>query len=67
MFGILGLLSAFSSLSAEFATRHITSGLEDWSQQMDQKYGKDEMTPEQAGKAVGDFLKGLQQMQQKGQ
>jgi len=67
VFGVLGLLFALSSLSMELTARHISSDLEGWSQQMEQKYGNpDEMTPEDAGKAVGEFLKGLQQMQQKG-
>ncbi|MDX8408179.1 MAG: YIP1 family protein [Mariprofundaceae bacterium] len=66
VFGVLGLLFALSSLSIEMAAHKMQSGMQDWSQQMEQKMGNpDEMTPEEAGKAVGDFLKGMQQMQQK--
>lgn len=67
VFGALALLGAFSSLSAEYTARHLGDSLEGWSQRMEEKYGNpDDMTPEQAGKAVGEFLKGLQQMQQQG-
>jgi len=67
VFGVIGLLLAFSSLSMEFTVRHLGSDMNAWSRQMEKKYGNaDEMTPEEAGKAVGDFLKGLQQMQQQG-
>jgi len=66
VFGVLGLLFAFSSLSMEMGMRKMQSGFENWSQQTNQKIGNpDEMTPEQAGKAVGDFLKGMQKRQGK--
>jgi len=68
VFGVLGLLGAFSMLSGEYAVRQLGDSMEGWSQQMEEKYGNpEEMTPEEAGKAVGEFLKGLEQMQQKGQ
>lgn len=68
VFGILGLLFAFSSLSMEMAAHRMQSGLQDWSRQMGQKSGnQDRMTPEEAGKAVGGFLKGMQQMQKENQ
>ena len=54
VFGLLGLLIALSMLSAELAARRIAGGLEGWSQ-------RGEVTPEEAGRAVGEFLKGLQQ------
>lgn len=68
VFGILGLVFAVMGIGAEKAGREIASSFENMSRQMDQKSGNpEEMTPEEAGKAVGDFLKGMQQMQQKGQ
>ncbi len=67
VFGVLGFLAAFSALSGEYAVRHLGSSMEGWSQQMEEKYGNPEdMTPEEAGRAVGEFLKGLEQMQQGG-
>ncbi|MDQ7012113.1 MAG: YIP1 family protein, partial [Mariprofundaceae bacterium] len=67
VFGVLALLGAFSTLGAEYTARHLGDSLEGWSQRMEEKYGNpDDMTPEQAGKAVGEFLKGLEQMQQQG-
>ncbi len=68
VFGILGLVFAVMGIGAEKAGREIAGSFENMSGQMEQNYGNpDEMTPEEAGKAVGDFLKGMQQMQQKGQ
>lgn len=62
VFGIIGLLFAFISLSMETAGRKMTGEMEGWQQQMDEKYGNPEdMAPEEAGKAMGEFLKGLQQ------
>lgn len=62
VFGILGLLSAFMSIGAEKAARDMTGGYEGWSRQMEKKYGNpDEMTPEEAGKALGEMLKGFKQ------
>ncbi len=67
VFGILGLLAAFMGIGAEKAGREMTNSLEGWSKQMEDKYGDpDEMTPEQAGKALGEFMKGIQQMQKEG-
>jgi len=64
VFGILGLILAFMGIGAEKTGRDFNNSLEGWSQQMEEKYGDpDEMTPEQAGEALGDFLKGMQKMQ----
>lgn len=66
VFGVLGLLFAFSSLSMEMGMRKMQSGFENWSRQTNQRSGNpDEMTPEQAGKAVAGFLKGMQKSQGK--
>jgi len=66
VFGILGLVLALMGISAEYTGRQMVNSLESWNKQVEEKYGnQDEMTPEQAGKAVGDFLKGMQQRQQK--
>jgi len=69
VFGILGLLLALMGLSAEHAGRQMVGGMQGWSQQMEQKYGDpDQMTPEEAGKALGEIMKGMQQgMQKNGQ
>jgi len=60
-FGGLALLMVLSSLSMEFAAHRMTSGLENWRQQsnVDQLQDLDKMSPEEAGKAVGQFLKGF--------
>ncbi|MDX8402638.1 MAG: YIP1 family protein [Mariprofundaceae bacterium] len=67
VFGVLALLGAFSTLSAEYAARHIGEDLEEWSQRMEEQYGNpDEMTPEEAGKALGEFLRGLEKARPEG-
>lgn len=67
VFGILGLLFAFMGVGAEKAGREMSGSLEGWSQQMNEKYGDpDKMTPEEAGKALGDFMQGFQQRQKEG-
>jgi len=61
VFGILGLLFTFMGIGAEKAGREMSGSLEGWSKQMEEKYGDpDEMTPEEAGKMLGEFMKGMQ-------
>ncbi len=57
VFGALGAILAITNLSGEIAGRRLASGLGALEQQLE----SGEMTPEQAGQAVGEFLKGLQQ------
>ena len=60
VFGVIGCLLALSGVSMEHAGRQMmNSGLQDFSEQM----REDEMTPEEAGKALGEFLKGLEESQ----
>ena len=59
VFGILGALLALNGIVMERAGRQMTSNMQEWSDKM--KEG--DMTPEEAGKALGDFLKGLEQSQ----
>jgi hypothetical protein len=62
VFGILGLLVAFMGLGGEKAGREMEGSIEGWTRQMEQKYSNpDEMTPEQAGKVLGEMLKGFKQ------
>lgn len=57
VFGAIAALFALISIGSQFAARKVTSGLNKWEQEMG-KTG--EMTPEEAGKAMGEFLKGLE-------
>jgi hypothetical protein len=64
-FGAIGAVLAISSLSVEIAARKMMRGMGEW-QQSNQRVLKDmdkldEMSPEEAGKALGQFLKGLGQ------
>ncbi|MDF1581409.1 MAG: YIP1 family protein [Desulfuromonadales bacterium] len=59
VFGIFGLILALSSLGMEAAGGKMQESAASWQQQFD----NNERTPEEAGKAVGEFLKGLQNSQ----
>jgi hypothetical protein len=69
VFCILAAILIVTNISAEIATRQMISDVEG----LQKKFGKigkqfqdsDEMTPEQAGKAMGDFFKALEQTAQK--
>ena len=51
VFGILGAILLFSNLSAEWAARRLQA-----------RFGNiEEMSPEEAGQALGEFLRGVQQ------
>jgi len=61
-FSIIGALFAATSLSAEIAGRKLSRGAEKWQQQIRSDAAPmEEMTPEEAGKAVGAFLKSLEE------
>ncbi|MFQ5444546.1 MAG: YIP1 family protein [Desulfobacterales bacterium] len=64
VFGVLGALLVVFNLSSEIATRKMHSDLEGMRKQFEgvgkQLEDVGEMTPEEAGKAVGDFLKGFE-------
>lgn len=61
VFGILAALAIISNISNEIATRKMASSAEQFARQFKGLENVDEMTPEQAGKALGEFLKGLQE------
>jgi hypothetical protein len=64
-FGAICAFFAVTSLSAEYAGRKMVKGMEAWQKEhqstLKQLEGLQDMTPEEAGKAMGEFLKGLQQ------
>lgn len=68
VFGILGALLVVFNLSSEIATRKMQSQLKGMTKQFEgvgkQLEDAGEMTPEEAGKAVGDFLKGFEKATQ---
>jgi len=57
VFGILGALLIVTNLSSEMAARHMTSQFENVGGSFE-KF--EDMSPEEAGEAVGNFLKGLE-------
>jgi hypothetical protein len=61
VFGILGALGLLMSINAERAQREMASNMEQYSRAMEESM-KDlgEMTPEEAGRAVGEFMKGME-------
>ena len=57
VFGILGALAAISSIGSQHAARQAVQEMDKWENNM----GKlEEMSPEEAGRKVGEFLKGLE-------
>lgn len=67
VFGVLGAILAIIAVGGEKTGRYMQESAGNWQQQIEQGLQPDgeEMSPEEAGKAVGDFLKGLQDSQQK--
>ncbi len=64
VFGTLGAIIIVMNIGTEIATRRMASQVEGWQQQFE-TFGKQigqpgDRTPEEAGKAVGDFLKGIE-------
>ena len=61
VFGILGALGLVMSINAERTQREMASSMEQYSRAMEESI-KDmgDMTPEEAGRAVGEFMKGMQ-------
>jgi hypothetical protein len=56
-FGILFAVLALVNVKAQIASRSAQKEIEKWGGQVEKM---NEMTPEQAGKAMGEFLKGMQ-------
>ena len=64
VFGILALIGLILNVSGEYSARHFAARMEQLSHNMKDI---DKMSPEEAGKAVGDFIKGMQNSQQQQQ
>jgi hypothetical protein len=64
VFGIIGALMILFQLRAEYTTRHLSAQMAELGKSMENMQN---MSPEEAGKAVGDFLKGMEQSQKKDQ
>ncbi|MCK9469892.1 MAG: YIP1 family protein [Porticoccaceae bacterium] len=58
VFGILGLLMLISNVSTEYATRNAVSKLEQYQSSFEQLQ---HMDPDEAGRKLGEFLKGIEQ------
>ncbi|MFN2368820.1 MAG: YIP1 family protein [Desulfurivibrionaceae bacterium] len=67
-FGALCAIMAITSVSMEIAARKISKGMENWQQtnqaQFDSLDKLEEMSPEEAGQAMGQFLKAFGQTAQ---
>jgi hypothetical protein len=64
VFGILALILVIMNISGEYTSRHFAARMDQMSHNLE---NMDKMSPEEAGKAVGDFLKGMQKSQQQQQ
>jgi hypothetical protein len=60
VFGIMGLLLIISNISSEMAARRMATEFEKMGPAMENIQN---MEPEEAGKMVGEFLKGLEKAQ----
>lgn len=58
VFGIIGGILALTSISSEMASRRIRTEADRFQKQME---SMQDLSPEQAGKKVGEFLKGLEE------
>jgi hypothetical protein len=63
VFGIIGGILALMSISSEMAAKRFSSDADRFRKQMDTMQ---ELSPEEAGKRVGEFLKGIEQGTGKG-
>jgi len=63
-FGVICAVFVFVSVSAEMAARKLSSDMQAWEAEMHERTGDlerlEEMTPEEAGQAIGDFFRGMQ-------
>lgn len=62
VFGVLGGLLVLSSISSQFAARKMEKQFDKFQSELGRI---DEMKPEEAGKAMGEFLKGMQEGMEK--
>lgn len=60
VFGILAVLMIISNIGRELAARQMRAHMEEMGSQFQ---GVEDMTPEEAGRKMGEFLKGLEQGQ----
>ncbi len=65
VFGILGLIALFSNINNEMAARRMASQAEDFAEQFknfsDNTRDPKDMSPKEAGRALGEFFKGLEE------
>lgn len=61
VFGVLGALFILGNLSSERHTRHMQSQYEQMGMNLE---GMENKTPEEMGKMVGEFMKGMEEAQQ---
>ncbi len=64
-FGVICAVFVFASVSAEMAAKKLSSEMQAWETEMLERTGSleriEEMTPEQAGQALGEFFRGMQE------
>lgn len=66
VFGIIFILLALSSTCSQFTARKFQKRAEEYSKSMEGYSGNmEEMTTEEAGKALGEFMKGMQEAAEK--
>lgn len=64
VFGIIGALMALMTISDQIAARRAARSMQAWQKELGVESGR-EMTPEEAGRAAGAFMRGMQEEAQK--
>ena len=61
VFGLIGVLVLFINLNGEYTTRQMQGHMAEMDERMqDSLKNFENMSPEEAGKALGEFLKGIE-------
>lgn len=62
VFAVLAAISILMNLSGEYGARHVNSQMGDFDSKMGQMMeGMEDMTPEEAGRAMGEFMRGMEE------
>lgn len=66
VFGAICVFFSLITLSMEYGARKVQGSMEGWQKGMNKELGDiEDMTPAEAGKALGDLMKGLKEAQEK--
>lgn len=62
VFGILGVIMILGNITSEYQSRQVQEQFEDFGASIEEQFeGIEDMSPEEAGQALGEFLRGLEE------